>query len=75
MAMMYYSVKDIHTDLYSERGYPIPSLRSRTEALLITDTELHSEIGYSSAPIIKESNLSPKITCSEVLPQSDHMIT
>ena len=48
MQKMYYSVKDIQPDLYSETGYPSPPIRSRYEALPITDIESHSEIGLFS---------------------------
>ena len=68
MAMMYNSVKDMHTDLYSETGYPSPPIWSQTEALPITDTELHSERGYPSAPF-KSQTEAPPIPCSEL-----HMI-
>ena len=49
MAMMHNSVKDINFDLYSEKGYPSPPIRSVTEALPISDADLHSEIDYPSA--------------------------
>ena len=57
------------TELYSEAGYQSALMRSRTEALPITDTELHSEIGYPSPPIRSRTEGLP-ITCSDALPQS-----
>ena len=55
MRMMYYSVNG--TELYSETGYPSPTIRSRTEVLPITDTELQLENGISECSY-KESNSS-----------------
>ena len=74
MAMMYYLMKNVHTDLYSETGYPISPIRSRTEALPITDTELHSKIGYPST-LIRSRNEAPPITCSKAIPHSKNRIS